>query len=665
MIAAGARTMAETEPIATWVGRVWRMLIGPPRDLYDRRLFHKLALIPILAWVGLGADGLSSSAYGPEEAFRALGDHVYLALPLALAMATTVAVLCTCYSRIIEHFPQGGGGYVVATALLGRRAGVVAGGALLVDYVLTITVSVAAAGMALFSFLPASWYPARMVVEIGLILGLMTVNIRGVRESVLLLTPLFALFAVTHLMAIVGGVIEQGPYLATTAQRTAEGFRSGFSSLGLWGLLLVFFHGYSLGGGTYTGIEAVSNGLPIMREPRVQTGKRTMLYMAVSLAVVASGILVCYLLWRVEPVPGETMNATLLRQISANWWGGQAFVVLALLSEGALLVVAAQTGFLGGPRVLAYMATDSWVPRQFAALSERLTTQNGIVLMGAASLAALIYTRGNVSQLVVMYSINVFVTFSLSMLGMTRWALRAPKHEKRPSDLPLFAGALVMCLTILGITIYEKFDAGGWLTLVVTGLLIAGCLLVNRHYAYVTRRIREVESQLAKGLPKCVSEPLPMDKTQPTAAILVAGYSGLGVHTVLSVFRTFPGYFKNLVFLSVGVIDSGEFKGEKAVEGLRARTAESLEKYVQLGCSLGIPSTSYMAVGPDVVDEAEALCLKVAKEFERVTFFGGKVVFKRERWYERILHNQTATALQRRLHWAGATMVILPIRFQA
>jgi len=615
--------MAELEPTTTWVGRLWRMLIGPPRDLADQRLFHKLALIPVLAWIGLGADGLSSSSYGPEEAFRALGQHTYLALPLAAATAITVFVLCACYSRIIEHFPQGGGGYVVTTALLGPRAGVVAGCALLVDYVLTITVSVSAASMALFSFLPIHGDGARLVVDVGLILGLGTLNIRGVRESVLVLTPLFLLFAITHLIALVGGVVEQVPSLGATAQSTAQGFREGYATLGLGGLLLVFFHGYSLGGGTYTGIEAVSNGLPIMREPRVQTGKRTMLYMAVSLAVVAAGILVCYLLWRLEPVPGQTMNATLLKQISQDWRGGRLFVVLTLLSEGALLVVAAQTGFIGGPRVLANMAIDSWVPRQFSALSERLTTQNGIVLMGAASLAALLYTHGNVSQLVVMYSINVFVTFSLSMLAMTRRSLRVSPKRRRPSALPLFLVGLVLCVTILGITVYEKFYAGGWLTLFVTGVLIALCLLVNRHYRYVTRRIIEVESLLSRGLPKCEGEPLPMDKTQPTAAILVTAYSGLGVHTVLSVFRTFPGYFKNLVFLSVGVIDSGQFKGEEAVESLRARVEESLQKYVQLGTSLGIPSTSYMAVGTDVVDEAEALCLQVAREFERTTFFGG------------------------------------------
>ena len=134
--------------------RVRRALVGKPRDLQDRRLFHRLSLIPFLAWVGLGADGLSSSAYGPEEAFKQLGEHRYLAVALAALMAATVLIISAAYRRIIEEFPTGGGGYVVATKLLGDRAGVVSGSALLVDYVLTITTSLASGVDAFFSLLP-------------------------------------------------------------------------------------------------------------------------------------------------------------------------------------------------------------------------------------------------------------------------------------------------------------------------------------------------------------------------------------------------------------------------------------------------------------------------------------------------------------------------------
>ncbi len=365
-----------------------------PRDLRDRRLFHRLSLIPFLAWVGLGADGLSSSAYGPEEAFKALGQHTYLAVALAALMAITVLLISAAYRRIIEEFPSGGGGYVVASNLLGPSTGVVSGSALLVDYVLTITISIAAAGDALFSFLPLEWHGWKQPVELGLILGLTTLNIRGVRESVIALLPVFLLFLVTHAVLIGGGILGHLPELPATARAVREGFADGAATLGIGGLLLLFLRAYSLGGGTYTGIEAVSNGLPIMREPKVETGKRTMVYMGTSLAFTASGLLLCYLLWQVAPVPGKTMNAVLTESLAGGLPFGETFVVVTLFSEAALLVVAAQAGFIDGPRVLANMAVDSWVPHRFAALSERLTTQNGILLMGAAALAALVYTSG-------------------------------------------------------------------------------------------------------------------------------------------------------------------------------------------------------------------------------------------------------------------------------
>ena len=151
-----ARDQSESAPSELgFAARSRRILFGAPRDLTDRRIFHRLSVVAFLAWVGLGADGLSSSSYGPEETFRALGPHTYLAVALAGAMILTVFVISIAYSRVIEHFPTGGGGYVVASSLLGERAGVVSGAALLVDYVLTISMSIAAAGEALFSLLPA------------------------------------------------------------------------------------------------------------------------------------------------------------------------------------------------------------------------------------------------------------------------------------------------------------------------------------------------------------------------------------------------------------------------------------------------------------------------------------------------------------------------------
>lgn len=653
-------TGGEKPPSTLW-GRVKRVLVGPPRDLADRSIYHRLSLIPFLAWVGLGADGLSSSAYGPEEAFRTLGEHAYLAVLLAVLMATTVLVISAAYSRIIEQFPHGGGGYVVATKLLGMRAGVVSGSALLVDYVLTIAISIAAAGDALFSMLPVEMHGMKMTVEVACIAILIVLNLRGVRESVIALAPVFMLFLATHAILIGGGFMATFTRWDDTIREVGSGFSGGASSIGIGAMLLLFVHAYSLGGGTYTGIEAVSNGVAIMREPKVETAKRTMVYMGTSLAITASGLLLCYLLWNVRSVEGKTMNAVFAEKFIETVPLGTAFVVLTLLSEGALLVVAAQAGFVDGPRVLANMAVDSWVPRRFSALSDRLTTQNGILLMGAASLGALVYTRGDVRHLVVMYSINVFVTFSLSMLGMLRHTWKAGAERKR-KHLALFVTGFVFCLTILSITVWEKFSQGGWVTLVVTGVVVGACFLIRRHYATVSLKLAQLYRELA-DTPRLTTEkgtePVSAD---PVAAVLVSGYSGLGLHTLLSTQRSFPNHFRGVVFVSVGVIDSREFKGEETLSALRANVEGHLAKYVDFAHGLRIPACYRYAIGTDAVEVAEDLCMKVAEEFPRVTFFAGRILFQRERWYQNLLHNETAFAVQRRLQWAGKTVVVIPAR---
>ncbi len=662
--AAGRSRSQPSQPLEpTLIERTTRWLVGPPRDLTDTHIFHRLSLVAFLAWVGLGADGLSSSSYGPEEAFRTLGEHTYLALALALTTTATVAIISIAYSRVVEHFPHGGGGFVVATKLLGSRAGVVSGCALLVDYVLTITVSIAASGDALFSFLPMHWHTWKLTTEIVLIIALTVLNLRGVKESILILTPIFLTFLATHVILIGGGLLVKGPVLGTTLTTASHGFSSGLSTLGLGGMVLLFLHAYSLGGGTYTGIEAVSNGLAIMREPHVETGKRTMLYMAVSLAVTASGLLVCYLLWHVTFVPGKTLNAVLAERFVQVVPLGAGFVIITLVSEGALLVVAAQAGFVDGPRVLANMAIDSWVPRRFAALSDRLTTANGVLLMGAAGLAALLYTGGDVRHLVVMYSINVFLTFTITQFAMCRFFLER-RHEQADwrKKISIHVVGLVMCATILVVTTVEKFTQGGWVTLGATGLFVLLCFAIRRHYLRLSAKLSELYASLGKLPHVSSAAPIPLDPAKPTAVVLVGGYSGLGIHTVLAAFRAFPKQFKNVVFLSVGVIDSGAFKGQDALEELRQQTEADLKKYVGLMQSEGMPATYAMAMGTDAVAELERLCLEAVKQFPKATFFAGQLVFQRETWYQAVLHNQTAFVLQKRLQLHGFTLVILPAR---
>ncbi len=653
-----------------------RILLGRKREL-DPSVFHRVSLIALLAWVGLGADGLSSSAYGPEEAFKTLGPHTYLAIALALATAFTVLVISYAYSRIIEQFPLGGGGYVVASRLLGQRAGVVSGCALVVDYVLTISISIAAAGDAIFSFLPPAWstattlgvLPVKLLVEFAAIGFLILLNLRGVKESVIALAPLFLTFLVSHAILIGGVIVGRLGDIPAVFNEVRHGFGQGLQAppvgLGLAGMMALFVRAYALGGGTYTGIEAVSNGLSIMREPKVQTGKRTMALMAVSLAVTAGGLILAYLLVHATPAPGRTMNAVLASQFAGGWAGvGAAFVLVTLLSEALLLIVAGQAGFIDGPRVMANMAVDSYMPHRFSQLSDRLTMSYGVLLIGGASLLALVYTGGNVTHLVVLYSINVFLTFSLSELAMCRfWVRERRKHPTWRKHISVHLTGLTLCLFILAVTVYEKFSEGGWVTLALTGSLIAVCFLIRRHYRKVHDNLQRLDKILTVLPPGAPAAAVPaLDPTAPTAVLLVGGYAGLGIHSLLAVQRLFPGYFKNFVFVSIGVIDSASFVNVEAVDEVRDRTAADLRRYVELATGLGLAADSRMAVGTEAVATAVDLCGQIAAEFPRCLFFAGKLIFRRERWYQRLLHNETAYQLQRRLQFAGLEAMVLPVR---
>ncbi len=643
-----------------------RLLFGPPRDVQDPRTHHHISLIALLAWVGLGADGLSSSAYGPDEAFRALGRHTYLAVALAVATAFTVLVISIAYSQIIKRFPFGGGGYVVATELLGPGVGVVSGSALLVDYVLTISVSVASCGDAIFSFLPPAAAPWKLLFEAAGIGILLLLNLRGVKESVSFLAPIFGLFLVTHLILIAGGLATHVPDVPRVAAEVGHGWRAGLAELGAVGLFAVFVRAYSMGAGTYTGIEAVSNGIQIMREPKVHTARRTMGYMAVSLAVTAAGILLLYLLFHAAPEEGKTMNAVLLERFAGGFslagaQVGRWFVVLTLVAEGALLLVAAQAGFIDGPRVMSNMATDSWLPHRFGQLSDRLTMQNGVLLMGGASLVTLVWTGGDILALVTMYSINVFVTFSLSQAAMLRLWWRT-KGEGRRRGFAIHGLAFALCAAILVGTIYEKGQEGGWVTIVVTGLVVGLCFVIRGHYRTVQANLRRLDDIMAV-LPQHGAGPRPLvDPRAPTAVLLVGGYGGLGVHALLTVQRTFPGFFKNFIFVSVGVVDSAAMKGVEEVDRVRLRTQAALEQYVDLAHRMKLPADFRLAIGTEAVAEAERLCVEVAREFPRAVFFAGKLVFQHERWYQRVLHNETAYALQRRLQFDGLNAMVMPVR---
>jgi K+ transporter len=283
--------------------------------------------------------------------------------------------------------------------------------------------------------------------------------------------------------------------------------------------------------------------------------------------------------------------------------------------------------------------------------------------MGAAAFVLLLYTGGSITALVIMYSINVFVTFSLSQLGMIRFFLKnSDRDAKWKQHIVIHIIGLILCLTILCVTVYEKFGEGGWVTLVITSGVIGLCYLIRRHYTKVRDSVRHLEETLSDIPASELFNDDPVNSKEMTAILLVSSFNGFGLHTLLSIVRHFPGVYKNFIFISVAEVDSGSFKGISEMDALRASVKHDLEKYVKVTRVHGFPADYRTEIATDVVDSVTGLVEKTVREFPRSTIFSGKLVFRHENPFQKILHNETAYSIQRRLQWDGIPTVILPIR---
>src|SRR3569623_1700296 len=647
---------------------VREIVLGKALDPLKSETRHPLALVACLAWVGRGADGVSSSAYGPEETFRALGEHTHLGLYMALATAVTVFISALAYIQVIELFPTGGGGYRVATKLVGPYMGLIAGCALVLDYVLTYAISVAAGVEALASLLPLGFQPYKLWAEIVFIGILIILNLRGMKEAIKILLPIFLGFVITHFILIIYGISAHASHLPELIPNTLSDTTRLSGNIGWISVAGMLLLAYSQGGGTYTGLEAVSNNVNILAEPRVHTGKMTMLYMALSLAFTASGIILLYLLWDAKPVEGETLNATTFKAIIGSMGTGgdmakQVLLIAVLTFEAGLLFVAANTGFLGGPAVLSNMAADSWVPHKFRYLSTRLVTQNGILMMGTAALAILFWTRGSVTLLVVLYSVSVFLTFAVSLFGLCLywWQHRKELDHWKKRFLLSLTG-FVICAGILGVLVIERFTEGGWAAALIIAAIAGLCVYIRNHYRDTKEAIRRVDQVFAnQPFGPHAGQVIP-DPDDQTAVFIVGSSRGGGLHALLWVPRMFPGHFKNFIFVNARTVDSHAYGGEGAVEQMRAEANATLKFFVDFCHSHGMASSAYLGFGTDVVNEVTKLCEDINKEYPNAIFFTSKLIFEQDNWFTRLLHNQAALAIQRRLHFESLQMVILPMK---
>jgi hypothetical protein len=314
---------------------------------------------------------------------------------------------------------------------------------------------------------------------------------------------------------------------------------------------------------------------------------------------------------------------------------------------------------------MANMALDQWMPHRMAAISEQLTMHNGVYLMAAAAAIVLVYTGGSVDALVVMYSINVFITFTLSNIAMIRHALHVRDPNWRRSVF-VHGLAAAVCAMILAVTVAEKFTEGGWLTTVITTSLVGLCYMIRRHYRAVGAKVAALSRQLELDTPPpgaVTAAPEELDPAKPTAIVLAGGFGGLGIHTLLQIPRVFPHQFEQVVFVAAGVIDAGVFKGKDEMDALRAKLEGDLDKYVAFAREhMGWAADRDLAIGTEAVSELDHLCREVALRFPRCVFFAGKLIFQEESWYQRILHNETAAAVERRLQFAGLPMIVMPVR---
>lgn len=638
------------------------LLLGKPQDPLAPSSRQNIALVAFLAWVGLGADGLSSSCYGPALGFLALKQYEHLALFLTLLTCATVFIIAMSYNQVIELFPNGGGGYKVANELLGPTAGVVSGAALLIDYMLTIAISVAAGVHAIYSLLPVKYQSHIVLSEVLVTLFLMLLNVRGMKESIKFLLPIFMGFVISHLAIIVYGITAHGSQLPNMIHQTVKESHVAIQNFGLFSVMAILLRAYSLGSGTYTGLEAVSNNVNMLAEPRVQTGKWTMMYMATSLSIVAGGIILLYLLWHVHPVHGMTLNAAVFQDILGKSYWGHIGLIMLLVFEAGLLLVGANTGYLGGPAVLANMSHDDWVPRRFSGLSSRLVKQNGVLFFGVSAILTLLLTSGHVETLVIFYSVNVFITFTVSLIGLVKYWWQQRKTREtwlRPMILSLVASTI--CSIILVVILISKFTSGSGVAILITLVVISGCMLIKRYYDRYEKLKRQLDRTLEVTLSDSDRPTRTIDRTQPTAVFLVSGL-GAALHTMLWVERMFPAHFKNYVFLSYGWVDTGSFGSDTALQRLQAHTERTV-MYLSNFCQHhDIATTSVTEFGTTPMESVTDLAQKISEEYTNAVFFASRYVYRDEPFLSRLLHSDFSLVVQRKLQSIGTKMLIVPLQ---
>lgn len=633
-----------------------------PTGPHSRSFFKSISLIPFFAFVGLGADSLSSSSYGPEEAFLALPHNPHLIVYVGALTILTIWAISASYCQIIELFPRGGGGYLVASKLLSPFFGLVSGSALLVDYILTITISIASGVDAIYSLIPPDAQNFQLEVKVICVVLLTILNLRGIRESIFPWIPVFVLFVLTHAIAFAWSFFMHASQMPEVVQGTITETKMIQSTYGFGALFFLLIKAYSMGSGTYTGIEAVSNGMSIIREPKVTNAKRTMVYISLSLALTVSGLILSFLLYRVQPEIGRTLNSVLFEKIGQEMGGiwGSSFASVTIFSEMALLFVAAETGFLGGPQILANMAMDRWLPHRFMTLSDHYVMRHGLLLMGLSAIVVMIYTQGSVGMLVVLYSLSVFITFTLSQLGMViHWLQNRKQVRGWLKKITINSIGLIFTVFVLVSLTIVKFKDGAWLTLLVVGSIVLVGLSIRRYYKLFINALSKIHRTVPAKI-GLSNQPL-LGRKGHTAILFISSLQGMSEHTLANLLMLFGDSIDQFVFLHIGLIDAGNTKGEEEIRGLKYYVESESNKLVRFMQERGYEAEAMTAIGIDIGDEIERLTKEVLHKFPHAIFFGGELVLPADTPFSRWLHNQTLHTIQRRMYQLEVPFVTIPV----
>ncbi|MDU5333796.1 APC family permease [Enterococcus sp.] len=454
-----------------------RLLVGRPlksseNDDQNLSRFAALAM--------LSSDALSSVAYGTEQIVVVLvtlsAAAIWYSLPIAFVVLILLASLILSYRQIIHAYPHGGGAYVVSSENLGKNAGLIAGGSLLVDYMLTVAVSVSAGAEAIASAIPAL-YNHRVLISVIIVLLLMLMNLRGLRESAgLLMTPVYSFIAVITILIVVGlvKIVTGAAPLHSTAQVGAV--VPGISTA----LLL---RAFSSGSSSLTGVEAISNAVPFFKKPRAKNAAGTLAMMGLILGFFFTGITFLNYWFGIVP----TAEVTVLSQVGEAVFGkGFMYYVLQFVTA-LILAVAANTGFSAFP-VLAYnLAKDKFLPHRYQDRGDRLGYSNGIITLALGSIVLLLIFQGSTERLIPLYSVGVFIPFTLSQTGMVLKWRKEGEHWLRKSIANII-GALISFAIVVILFVYRLPDI--WPFFIIMPILIYAFYKVHRHYKNVAEQLR-------------------------------------------------------------------------------------------------------------------------------------------------------------------------------